>query len=117
VSDANGVIVAPVTPADREAVLVIDDCEYHLLLGPTPPADTVTGLLIRFADLGYWGEELVQSFDDLDLKVAIQRFETDHGMPQTGQVTPELFRKVTELHYAWSARHAPHDAASADGVR
>jgi hypothetical protein len=100
----DGLLDLPIPVATRrvDVTLAPTDSEseqiYQFFLGQLDPVDEYSGLIARLQNLGY----LRPSFDDdeTELRLAIEEFQCDAGLPIDGEPSDALHTKLVELHGA-----------------
>ncbi|GMU81599.1 MAG: hypothetical protein AMXMBFR47_14700 [Planctomycetota bacterium] len=99
-TDGDGVMEAYVSPRAEKAVLTMQSlpAPIEISLGRLPPIDTLPGVKARLANLGYFGGELGDVFDDV-IKAAILAFQAALGLSPSGDWQDEAFRdRLKALH-------------------
>lgn len=109
-TQANAPIEHPVSPAARTGRIELwpatdsNQTEkqglfaWDLLLGSLDPADEISGVQSRLANLGYYAGP-VDGVDNPDLAQAIVRFETEQALEVTGDCgNATLQAKLRDLH-------------------
>ncbi|WP_437335466.1 peptidoglycan-binding protein [Sorangium sp. So ce394] len=100
-TDGDGFIVVPISPAAARGRLLLgtgeDQEELALSLGHLPPLDAAEGPLVRLVSLGYLESE-EQGREEGLLRIALEDFQSDHGLPVTGEVDGATLAKLASAH-------------------
>lgn len=99
-TDGDGVLEEFVSPRAERAVLTMQSlpAPIEIALGRLPPIDTLPGVKARLANLGYFGGELGDAFDDV-IKSAILAFQTALGLSPSGDWQDAAFcDRLKALH-------------------
>ncbi len=102
-TDGDGRLEVPISPADKEAVLVFKDplvpfdLSVPIKIGHLDPVKEVTGQKARLSNLGYITRPLEQVDDDLFART-VQEFQCDSGLPVTGVCDAATQSKLQDLH-------------------
>jgi type VI secretion system secreted protein VgrG len=102
-TDGDGLVEQDVSPeaASADLTLWLDKpgqdpkLQWHLTLADLPPLDTPHGVRRRLKNLGYYRVVPGQSNAEA---AAIQAFQRDHGLPQTGKLDDATKAKLEEVH-------------------
>jgi hypothetical protein len=99
-TDGNGVIEVEVSWRETELVLAVDNAVIKLRLGHLNPVDDtddggLSGVAQRLALLGYHPGPLAGS-DDAMMQAAIEAFQHDSGLKETGEFDPDTVKKLDD---------------------
>ena len=97
VSDADGLLARSIPPRTRTASLTTDAGQYELIVGGLGPIDAPAGVRSRLRNLGYLGDN--DSDDEDQLRLAIELFQADQGLPLTGaadEQTKDAIQRVAD---------------------
>lgn len=102
VTDDSGMIETIIEPHSRKAKITVSPSgspeeKYDFNLGYMNPAQDMSGIQGRLKNLGFYKEEINGNFDDAT-RYAIKKFQARAGLPQTGEVTPELVSAIGSAH-------------------
>ncbi len=98
-TDAEGMIEHEVPPDAASGKLVIPslNLEIPLLIGHLDPEDEGSGWKERLINLGYyWGT--VDDNDELRLRYALEEFQCDYGLKESGEFDNATKAKLEEIH-------------------
>lgn len=101
-TDADGLLTAHIPPGARTARLVIeadayfDRLELDVMLGSLDPAEELTGVQMRLANLGFDCPVDGQVSDAL--AQAVSAFQRQFELPVTGEADPATRARLAEVH-------------------
>lgn len=97
----DGLLTLKLPPGARSGRLVVGEgarrSEYTLALGEMDPADTPAGAIERLRNLGYDKGPPRTAWDD-GARAALQAFQKDEGLPQSGEADAPTQARLLERH-------------------
>ena len=113
VTDAQGQIEAWVRPGAKQGELTVgDSLEITIMFGGLDPADSLTGIQKRLANLGFYSETASGQLD-VATKSALRQFQERNSLPVTGepdQATKDKLRDINDTGTALPVRPNPASA-------
>jgi len=100
-TDGNGILECQIARTAKKGNLRVPSLglETPLLIGHLDPPESDTGWKGRLSNLGYWTATEAQEEDsDERLTYALQEFQCDHALKETGKPDPATIAKLAELH-------------------
>ncbi len=99
ITDANGVLEEKVNPQATGATILIgrDNQKIRVLFGHLDPVNEITGIQQRLSNLGFPSGPRVAE-ETPELRLAITRFQIDHGVKPTGTVDSALRELLEKIH-------------------
>jgi len=106
-----GLLEVALPPNATSGLLQIPDesFECSLEFGCLDPADEISGAQGRLQNLGYYHGDISGQMND-DLQEALQFFQSDFGVPVTGQLDTATVQKLLDRH---DQSHSPPTASQA----
>ena len=95
---ANGVIETRISPALKNATLIIDQYIRQLKIGGLDPVDQPSGQRERLRNLGYFHVDVNDEDEPSFLADAIALFQSDHDLESTGVCGEQTKQKLLEIH-------------------
>lgn len=115
VTDEEGVLEAPLSPAARRAVVTVgpDGHRFELEVGGVRPISTLAGVRSRLNNLGYDCGEIDAPEGDEATREAVLAFQRDMGLVESGDWRDEAFAEA--LRNVHDTTAAPPEAVDAEG--
>lgn len=99
-TDRDGLLIVKVVPDERSLQISpvgSDSSSATMLVGALDPkGDEIAGR-DRLTNLGYIGDD-TQFAGDLELELAVEEFQTDHGLPVTGKLDGPTQDALVKAH-------------------
>jgi hypothetical protein len=96
-TDAEGAVEIAVPRDASEAILIAQSTSLSIKIGAMDPIDSVSGVDMRLANLGYLAGPLDQ-VGDAERRLALEEFQLENGVPVTGERDDATRTKLTALH-------------------
>lgn len=96
-TDGEGHLRQKIPASATSALLLTAEDAYNLEIGVLDPISENTGVQHRLRNLGYLGEVASGEIDD-ETTAALSRFQKDHGLSATGELTEETRKKIESVH-------------------
>lgn len=105
-TDGQGTLVTRIAASVRSVTISVDDASFDVAVGSLDPPGETTGWQARLVNLGYLEEILpppppeedVADDDARELRGAIEEFQCDHALSQTGELDDATRAKLVQEH-------------------